>query len=122
MCPMKTPPRASLPSGQIGDDGLVIHADDGHFYVIPQDEYMNDAHRLDDPELLGEAKMLVDHGAIIADVNPNIPIGAYCYLINLASLKPRATPTQRAPATAKAPEGDAEAPEGDAKPPADPGA
>ncbi len=82
---------------QIGRYGLVVFCKDdenaeGKYYVIPEEVWRrpeNVVHRDD----VGRAAVLVERGAVFADIpDAPEPVGAYCVLVNLASLKPSTPP------------------------------
>jgi hypothetical protein len=65
---------------------IIIINDDG-VYRLNREVWENDAHRID-PDFAGEAAVLVRRGSVVADVpTPDIPIGYYCFLLNLARLQ-----------------------------------
>jgi hypothetical protein len=85
---------------------LTIINDDG-VYRITQKQWMQDKNRVD-PSVVGDAAVLVKRGALVADVpEPAIPIGYYCYLVNLAQLSdPIKTPKGKPGADTNEPLGD----------------
>jgi uncharacterized protein YbjT (DUF2867 family) len=98
--------KKAMPSNvEFGPDDIVIYADDGKFYVITKDQYLQSP--LPD-SLSGEAFMLVKNGTFVANM-PNEPgVGCACYLLNVNSLRKASaattTPAARGPgAVAQAP-------------------
>jgi hypothetical protein len=82
---------------QIGRYGIVVfhkenESDEGKYYVIPEETWKQSTNVVDKAEV-GRAAVLVERGAVFADIpdSPD-PVGAYCLLINLASLKPPRKP------------------------------
>lgn len=64
---------------------LIIYNDDGVFKV--ERKVWQQAANHISSDLVGDAAVLVKRGALVADVpTPTIPIGFYCFLINLAQL------------------------------------
>jgi hypothetical protein len=66
---------------------LIIIDDKRNAYRVLQSEWMIDANRIDN-DSVGNAAVLVKRGALIADVpESTIPVGYYCFLINLGQLR-----------------------------------
>lgn len=64
---------------------LIIYNDDG-VYKVERKVWQQAANHIS-ADLVGDAAVLVKRGALVADVpTPTIPIGFYCFLINLAQL------------------------------------
>ena len=69
----------------IGSEGILIHTDEGYFYLSEQ-EYK--AHKL--PRLgTGMAKVLTERGCIVANIPDDVGriSGAYCILLSIVNLK-----------------------------------
>ena len=64
---------------------LIIAADDGKVYFVSEESYKQE--ELTDPVRLAEAKALLQRGCVLAAVPNSDGTGAYCYLVNLSSLK-----------------------------------
>ena len=70
---------------QIGANGIVICADDGKFYVVPEEQWRGQPL---DSKNAGEAGVLIKRGAVFARIpQEGPPVGYACVLINLSSLK-----------------------------------
>jgi hypothetical protein len=64
----------------------IIIADDDQIYSLPQGDWMKGEFKIA-REFAGDAAVLVKRGALIADIPvPEIPVGFFCWLVNLAQL------------------------------------
>ncbi|MBN1606141.1 MAG: hypothetical protein JW940_05885 [Polyangiaceae bacterium] len=83
--PRSAPAKGRRRSGSvIGTEGLLIHTDEGFFYVS-EEAYKS----CPLPSLgMGIAKVLTERGCIVASIpdDGTIVEGAYCYLISIANL------------------------------------
>ena len=79
---------------------LIIYNDDG-VYKVERKVWQQASNHIS-ADLVGDAAVLVKRGALVADVpTPKIPVGFYCFLINLAQLAD-ATPAPKQDMKAKA--------------------
>jgi hypothetical protein len=67
---------------------LVIAADDGKLYKIPEKDYKNKKYLLD-PKNAGPVTGLLSNGATLAFIpqSVGVGIGSVCYVVNLGSLR-----------------------------------
>ena len=66
---------------------IVVHADDGNYYLIKKDEWHNAEHMLPSIQI-GQMEKLVNQGVILAAVPDELPgVGSICYLVDIASIK-----------------------------------
>ncbi|HEY0464653.1 MAG TPA: hypothetical protein VGC79_10605 [Polyangiaceae bacterium] len=64
----------------------IFIADEGKIYSLPQADWMKEEFKIA-REFAGDAAVLVKRGALLADVPiPEIPVGFFCWLVNLAQL------------------------------------
>jgi len=76
---------------QVGPDDLIIHSDDGNYYLVTKDVYT----RTPLPRSLqGTPQLLVQYGSTLATVDPgtNPGTGCACYVLNLQAIR-KPTPT-----------------------------
>jgi hypothetical protein len=71
----------------------VILARDEEFYLLKKEAYQTSDHEID-ASMVGQAKLLVEQGVVLADIPiGSIPgVGAMCYLVNLGGFRPRDPP------------------------------
>ena len=74
----------------VGDRGLVLFYQD-KYYVIPESVWQ-DPNNIVSGDDIGRAKVLVDRGALLADIPDDAPpVGVYCILLNVAKVSPPTT-------------------------------
>lgn len=85
--------------GSIGPDDLLLYADDGSVYWVSEKTWKE--RKLPD-NMCGQVNALLTQGVLVTKIPRNMPgVGAACFLMNLAGIKPPTFRAGAAPAPVK---------------------